>query len=855
MPVKPATRVVLAPTGVLKQGPMSLACRAALALLLCAPGAMAESAPTPAPTPASADDLSAAGIEGWMRSWVAEQRALLPQLDEDLREQDGRTREVREALIRIRTDAAAQKAVLALGDLRPADFARARRNWEAWRRVAESSLDRATAMAQALASRKDDHAERWALLQDESTADLLPGSGEAFQRAQGVQRRVASLLDRLSNLVALQVDDARTAIAVCDEVLQVLDRAFERMRSRFFVQRVDFMNWSAALEGLRKDAAAFTEPLAESRALDTGDRLLAALRQNAFALATGLILVAVLVLWIRRSASALENAADQLKEKRPTVLRRFAAALLVALSRTAILAVVAGVGFLLQVSLGVSSPAWLDALIALLRAFFVWRVIVAFLAVTLDPRSDRFRLLIRDPEAAELARQRLERTADLLFAGLFISTLVRYVGFVSPLVMLGFLAFQWFALRSLVRSLDEQRIARLRLSSGWSTAARYWRNGMRGAMVLVLGVAGLGFVNLAWYAAWALFNANVLALVALLLRGVAADALDEAFAGDAKTNRSLKRLVGLVLTLLSLVALPLVWGVGSKAAEWTRAAWAAGFDVGSTRLTVGSVLIALLWVSASLGVARLINALLTRRIFPYSVVDTGVREAITATTQYVFLAAGVLLAIRALGVDLTNLAIVAGALSVGVGFGMQTLVSNFVSGLIILFERPFRPGDILEYEGVMGSVRRIRTRSTVVQTFDEAELILPNADLLSKKITNWTLSNNRTRATVTIGVAYQSDLELVRDTLLEVAGAHPRLIDEPRVYLVAFGDNALEFRLMLWLDIREKLQVVSEVLFAIDKAFRERGIEIPYPQRVVRHVQISAGGAPPAGGSGPAAVE
>jgi small-conductance mechanosensitive channel len=139
----------------------------------------------------------------------------------------------------------------------------------------------------------------------------------------------------------------------------------------------------------------------------------------------------------------------------------------------------------------------------------------------------------------------------------------------------------------------------------------------------------------------------------------------------------------------------------------------------------------------------------------------------------------------------------------------------------------------------MGSVKKIRTRSTIVQSFDESELVLPNSELLAKRITNWTLTNHRARAIIPIGVAYGSNVELVRSTLQEVAAAHPRMAEEPQVFFTAFGDNALEFRLMLWVDVREKLQVVSDVLFAIEKAFREKSIEIPFPQSVV-HLRTSS---------------
>ncbi|MEE9342236.1 MAG: mechanosensitive ion channel domain-containing protein, partial [Gammaproteobacteria bacterium] len=181
----------------------------------------------------------------------------------------------------------------------------------------------------------------------------------------------------------------------------------------------------------------------------------------------------------------------------------------------------------------------------------------------------------------------------------------------------------------------------------------------------------------------------------------------------------------------------------------------------------------------------------------------------------------------------------AGALSVGIGFGLQNIVNNFVSGLILLFERPIKTGDWVVVGQTEGYVKRIRIRATQIQTFDRSDVIVPNSELISHQLTNWMYQNQHGRARIPVGVAYGSDTEKVKDLLLAVAADHSRVIKtsiapEPNVLFLGFGDSALNFELRVFIyNISDRLSVVSELNFAIDKAFREQGIEIPFPQRDV----------------------
>jgi len=187
-----------------------------------------------------------------------------------------------------------------------------------------------------------------------------------------------------------------------------------------------------------------------------------------------------------------------------------------------------------------------------------------------------------------------------------------------------------------------------------------------------------------------------------------------------------------------------------------------------------------------------------------------------------------------LGMSLQNFVVVLGALGVGIGFGLQDIVNNFLSGIIMLFERPVKVGDGILVDGEYGTVKYIGLRSTIVETLDQSELIVPNAHMISQKVTNWTLSSRRVRVVMPVGVAYGSEVPLVMTILAEVAGAHQEVLadPEPTAIFVAFGESSLDFELRVWIDnIDGRPRIKSELLLQIDARFRAAGVEIPFPQR------------------------
>jgi small-conductance mechanosensitive channel len=217
--------------------------------------------------------------------------------------------------------------------------------------------------------------------------------------------------------------------------------------------------------------------------------------------------------------------------------------------------------------------------------------------------------------------------------------------------------------------------------------------------------------------------------------------------------------------------------------------------------------------------------------------DRGAREAVATMSGYSGVAIALIISLSIAGVEFGNLAIIAGALSVGIGFGLQNIVNNFVSGLILLFERPIKTGDWIVVGNTEGYVRRISIRSTQIQTFDQADVIVPNSDLISGQVTNWMLRDARGRIRLPVGIAYGSDIILAQNLLLEVAEMNPSVIvngtsPQPKVLFVSFGDSALLFELRVFIkNIDQRFQVTSDLNFAIEEVFRNNNIQIPFPQR------------------------
>jgi small-conductance mechanosensitive channel len=261
------------------------------------------------------------------------------------------------------------------------------------------------------------------------------------------------------------------------------------------------------------------------------------------------------------------------------------------------------------------------------------------------------------------------------------------------------------------------------------------------------------------------------------------------------------------------------------------------FTAGQTRITLWTIIaVILLFVLLHFVTSRM-QRFVVHKLLAKSRYDIGVRMATGSIIRYVTLTVGAIVILQVAGVNLSTLTILLGALGVGIGFGLQTITNNFVSGLIILFERPVKVGDRIEVGGVAGNVVNISIRATEVLTNDNISIIVPNSEFISSTVINWSHSDRVVRFNFEIGVGYDEDPEVVRETLLEIARANRGVSTdkEADVLLREFGDSAIIFTLRVWTkDYADRPGVLrSQLNYEIARRFREKGIKIPYPQRDV----------------------
>ncbi|MEM0900044.1 MAG: mechanosensitive ion channel domain-containing protein [Pseudomonadota bacterium] len=295
-------------------------------------------------------------------------------------------------------------------------------------------------------------------------------------------------------------------------------------------------------------------------------------------------------------------------------------------------------------------------------------------------------------------------------------------------------------------------------------------------------------------------------------------------------------LLGLVIVLIALPAIALIWGFDVV----TIRSWFTWFFTG---ISIGSITISLTGIAAGIALfafgfwlTKRVQKAVDRNVLERGRVEIGARTSIRTAIGYVGVALAALVGVSAAGINLSQLAFIAGALSLGIGFGLQNIVSNFVSGLILLAERPFKTGDVIEAGGFTGVVKNVNVRATEVELFDKKTVVVPNSELINSPVSNWMHRNTLARMEIPIGVAYGTDPKLVIDTLVGIAEDHPRVLSvpEPFVAFTDFGASSLDFVLYAYIaDVSFGLGTRTELRLEIDMRFKALNIEIPFPQRDV----------------------
>jgi len=277
--------------------------------------------------------------------------------------------------------------------------------------------------------------------------------------------------------------------------------------------------------------------------------------------------------------------------------------------------------------------------------------------------------------------------------------------------------------------------------------------------------------------------------------------------------------------------------------DWMKNTWNLElFVLGNSHITIRTLFLLVISVILLFYISSKIRKFLVNRIFPRYGLEVGVSQSIATIVRYLLIIIGLVIIFQTTGIDLSTLGLLVGALGVGIGFGLQNITNNFISGIIILFERPIKVGDRVEIENLAGNIVKISARATTVITNDNISVIVPNSDFINKQVINWSHNNNEVRLNFPVGVSYKEDPEKIRKLLTEVVNANPGVLRFPEPYILfdEFGDSSLNFIVLAWTSeytTRPKI-LKSELYYEIFAKFKEHNIEIPYPQRDV-HLKTS----------------
>ena len=365
--------------------------------------------------------------------------------------------------------------------------------------------------------------------------------------------------------------------------------------------------------------------------------------------------------------------------------------------------------------------------------------------------------------------------------------------------------------------------------------------------LLVLGIAvllelsGYGAFALYWQVSLARSSVAILLLLTLFMMlkewGRQLRHVSETDKGDGDQRGQpiqwiVSRICWLVWVVLAIFSFLFAWGASKTLLGGLFHAFRHSIAVGQMNFSLMGLFYAVLILFVTQLFARIFRYVLKEKLLDTNELEYGLKESIATIGTYLVWGFGILIALHAFGLNTASLTVALGALGIGLGFGLQNIFNNFISGIILLFERPIQVGDDVEINGVWATVKKINVRATIVQTVDNASLIIPNSEFISSQVTNWSFKDKRLRRRINVGVAYGSDIELVRKTLFEVLLKVPNVLKSPKpdVLFTDFGDSALLFQLRYWTTITHMLTTATDVRFEINRLFAERNITIAFPQ-------------------------
>ena len=565
-----------------------------------------------------------------------------------------------------------------------------------------------------------------------------------------------------------------------------------------------------------------------------------------------LILGAFLGWGIRRSVSSTFGKDAGMTD--PSYARRFGFAIVEGIGNTILpVAVLATLYLWLTRPGALVSGLFAGALTSFLLVMLFFCLVVSFARSFLSPDQPAWRLTGQSSEHAQRAYRLILMLAvvfsiDMFFSNLWGDRAVSAEALSIYSAVFGSLE-GWFVLKlgreELWRSEAAQEGATQQGGQAWRLIRRTTR------ILAVIGIAAL-FVGYGAFGKRLLTNlvwTGLLLWIVVMLRGFIHELVSWATKSESIQDKlhipahvserlsSWERvIVDPVVFLCGILIIVPVWGVPpGDLIGWTLQAL-SGFQIGSIRISIIDIFMAIAVFLLAMAGARFLQRQLSERLLDQTNLPAGIRHSLNAGFGYAGVIVAALLSISVTGIDLSNLALVVSALSVGIGFGLQNVVNNFISGLILLVERPIKVGDWVRVGSDEGIVKRIQFRATELETWQRASVIIPNAEIISSSVINLTHRDQYGRVEIGIGVAYGSDVEKVRAILLDIAEKNERVSDNPAPAVVFrdFGASSLDFELRCFTsDVMRRLGVASDLRFEIDRRLREEGIEIPFPQRVV----------------------